>query len=60
MVTYWLGRVRDPRGTAVTLSGEHRAFKWVDLEAACELAKRDGMRKCLRECQRHIEVAARS
>ena len=58
VVTYWLGRLRDPRGTRVTLSEEHVAFKWVDLEAACELAQRDGMRRCLRQCQEHIMAMA--
>ena len=38
----------------MTLSHEHVAFKWLDVEAACELAKRDGMRACLRKSQEHI------
>ena len=56
VVTYWLGRVRDPRRARVTLSSEHVAFAWLGLEAACALPKmRDGMRACLRQCQEHIE-----
>ena len=39
MVTFWLGRVRDPRRARVTLSSEHVAFKWLGLEAACALDK---------------------
>lgn len=54
VVTYWLGKLRDPRTARVTLSEEHVAFKWLDLEAACELAQRGCMRTCLRQCQEHI------
>ena len=39
VVTYWLGRVRDPRRARVTLSSEHVAFAWLGLEAACALPK---------------------
>ena len=39
VVTYWLGRVRDPQRMRVTLSSEHVAFAWLGLEAACALDK---------------------
>ena len=54
VVTFWLGRMRDPGRTRVTLSDEHVAYKWLDLEAACELAHRTGMKTCLRQCHEHI------
>ena len=54
VVTFWLGRMRDLSRTRVTLSEDHVAYKWLDLEAACELAHRTGMKTCLRQCHEHI------
>jgi 8-oxo-dGTP pyrophosphatase MutT (NUDIX family) len=55
VVTYWLGKIRDPEKTSVSLSDEHDDYKWLKLEDACELAGFEDMKKAFRQCQEHID-----
>ncbi len=55
VVTYWLGRLRDPEGRPVTLSEEHQDFKWLGLEESCRLAQFDTMRKALEQCDSYLK-----
>lgn len=54
VVTYWLGKLRNPGNTEVTLSDEHQDFKWLEIDAACKMAKFENMKKALRRCQERI------
>ncbi|XP_068450746.1 bis(5'-nucleosyl)-tetraphosphatase [asymmetrical] [Clinocottus analis] len=54
-VLYWLAELRDP-GTAVTLSDEHRDYRWASLEDACTLAQYKDLQDTLRAAQRHLEA----
>ena len=55
VVTYWLAKLRDP-GTKVTLSEEHCDFKWLEVEAACEVCQFEDMKKALWRCQERINA----
>jgi len=59
VATYWLGKLRDPGNTKVTLSDEHRDFKWLDVDAACKVAKFEDMKKALCRCQERIDDVRR-
>ncbi|XP_038553717.1 bis(5'-nucleosyl)-tetraphosphatase [asymmetrical] [Micropterus salmoides] len=52
-VLYWLAELRDP-GTAVTLSGEHRDYRWARLEEACTLAQYKDLQDTLRSAHRYL------
>ncbi|XP_049784356.1 bis(5'-nucleosyl)-tetraphosphatase [asymmetrical] [Schistocerca cancellata] len=48
-VVYWLAQLKNI-DTPVQLSKEHQEYKWLELQAACELAKYPEMQKLLQEC----------
>lgn len=52
-VLYWLAELRDP-GTAVTLSDEHRDYRWARLEEACTLAQYKDLQDTLRSAHRYL------
>lgn len=54
-VLYWLAELRNPEA-AVTLSDEHRDYRWVPLEEACRLAGYKDLQETLRAAQRHLEA----
>ncbi|XP_054883577.1 bis(5'-nucleosyl)-tetraphosphatase [asymmetrical] [Poeciliopsis prolifica] len=54
-VLYWLAELRNPEA-AVTLSDEHRDYRWARLEEACGLAGYRDLQETLRAAQRHLEA----
>ncbi|TDH14417.1 hypothetical protein EPR50_G00042670 [Perca flavescens] len=54
-VLYWMAELRDP-GTAVTLSSEHKDYRWARLEEACTLAQYKDLQDTLRAAHRHLEA----
>ena len=53
-VVYWLAKLVDP-ATAVKLSEEHRDFRWVKLEEACQLAEYADLQSVLRDCEAYLK-----
>uniref|UniRef100_A0A1B6D6Q1 Bis(5'-nucleosyl)-tetraphosphatase [asymmetrical] n=1 Tax=Clastoptera arizonana TaxID=38151 RepID=A0A1B6D6Q1_9HEMI len=53
-VTYWLAELLNPE-TAVIMSEEHQAYKWLPLQDACQLANFKEMQDVLIECQKFID-----
>ncbi len=53
-VIYWLAKLSNPI-TAVRLSEEHRDFRWVKLEEACQLAEYPDLQSLLRECETFLK-----
>ncbi|BFY97056.1 hypothetical protein BsWGS_00095 [Bradybaena similaris] len=52
-VIYWLSELRNP-DDPVKLSDEHKDFKWLQLEEACQLAKFLDMVELLKEANAYI------
>ena len=52
-VIYWLSEMKDPT-TSVTLSHEHKDYKWLNFKDALEYAKYADMQKALNEANDHI------
>lgn len=48
-VVYWLGELVNNE-TAVTLSEEHKDYKWVGLAEACRLGEHGDLQNLLKEC----------
>ena len=53
-VIYWLAQLTDPVA-AVRLSEEHRDFRWVKLEEACQLAEYPDLQSVLRESETFLK-----
>ena len=53
-VIYWLAKLVDPT-TTVRLSHEHKDFKWVKLEEACQLADYLDLQSVLRESEAYLK-----
>lgn len=53
IVIYWLAELLDP-DKSVKLSNEHRAFEWLPLREARDLAKYPEMQKALNEFDKYI------
>ncbi|KAL0977785.1 hypothetical protein UPYG_G00161160 [Umbra pygmaea] len=54
-VLYWLAELRDPK-MAVTLSAEHRDYRWAKLEDACSLARYKDLQDTLRAAQQFLDT----
>ena len=48
IVIYWLAEVKDC-DVEVRLSREHQAYRWLELEDACQLAQFEEMKAALQE-----------
>lgn len=48
IVIYWLAEVKDCH-VEVRLSHEHQAYRWLELEDACQLAQFEEMKAALQE-----------
>lgn len=53
IVIYWLAELLNP-DKSVTLSAEHKAYRWLSLCEACDLAKYADMQNALREFDKYI------
>ncbi|KAM6979834.1 bis(5'-nucleosyl)-tetraphosphatase [asymmetrical] [Aplochiton taeniatus] len=53
-VLYWLAELRDPQ-TPITLSDEHKDYRWAHVEEACVLAEYKDLQDTLRSAQRYLE-----
>jgi bis(5'-nucleosidyl)-tetraphosphatase len=54
IVVYWLAKLVDPLA-AVRLSEEHKDFRWVKLEEACQLAEYADLQSVLRDCEAYLK-----
>lgn len=54
-VWYWLAELKDPT-ISVTLSNEHQAYRWAQLEEACTLAQYKDLQDTLRAAHRHLQA----
>ncbi|XP_046656291.1 bis(5'-nucleosyl)-tetraphosphatase [asymmetrical]-like [Daphnia pulicaria] len=54
IVVYWLAKLVDPLA-AVQLSEEHKDFRWVKLEEACQLAEYADLQSVLRDCEAYLK-----
>lgn len=54
IVVYWLAKLTESNA-AVTLSDEHRDFRWAKLEEACHLAEYPDLQSLLRESEAYIK-----
>lgn len=52
-VVLWLARLKNIH-TDVSLSDEHRTYKWLDVEEACDLLLYDNAKNGIRNCERYI------
>ncbi|CAG5129393.1 unnamed protein product [Candidula unifasciata] len=52
-VIYWLSELRNPNDP-VKLSHEHKDFKWLQLDEACQVAKYPDMVQLLKEANAYI------
>ncbi|KAJ7335142.1 hypothetical protein JRQ81_013083 [Phrynocephalus forsythii] len=52
-VIYWLAEMKDCN-TAVRLSSEHQAFRWLTLSEACKLAEYQDMQSVLKEAHQFL------
>lgn len=52
-VIYWLAELKDSN-TAIRLSWEHQAFRWLALDEACRLSEYKDMQSTLREAQQFL------
>ena len=54
-VVYWLGELCD-NDTAIRLSDEHQDYKWLNLNAAKQLAGYEDLRKALDDSEQFIKT----
>lgn len=54
-VIYWPAKLVDPN-LAVKLSEEHKDFKWVKLEEACQLVEYADLQSVLRDCEAFLKT----
>ncbi|XP_062898815.1 bis(5'-nucleosyl)-tetraphosphatase [asymmetrical] [Mobula hypostoma] len=52
-VIYWLAELKDSN-VEIKLSDEHQAFRWLNVDEACKLAKYQEMQEALREAHQFI------
>ncbi|XP_066158687.1 bis(5'-nucleosyl)-tetraphosphatase [asymmetrical] [Euwallacea fornicatus] len=53
VVHYWLAELTNPDAN-VKLSHEHKDYKWLPLEEACEIAKFEEMQKLFRDYEGYL------
>ena len=54
-VVYWLSELKDPH-TAITLSHEHQAYEWLNLETTLSYAKYPDLQVLLTEADSFIKT----
>lgn len=52
-VTYWLAQLIN-KDVSVQLSSEHQAYKWLNLNEACELSGYEDMAELLKKCHEFV------
>ena len=58
-VVYWLAELIDPV-TPVTMSHEHKDYRWLMIEDACKIAQFSDMQDLLLECDNYLKASSPS